>query len=325
MRPSSFFFLFLQKNLFTKSFFPMNVSANLFKRYLWLANTIINAKHITRDEINQKWSSATLNENGESNIPQKTFSRHKEAIEDIFGITIQFRKSDNTYFIEDDLETDKVKKWILNSFSVYNLLQENYKSKDIVLFENIPSGTEFLLTILSAIKENHILHIEYQKFKDTQPSTFEAIPLCLKVDKQRWYVLTQKLGETKKKTYALDRIKNISITDQVFSYPTDFSPSAYFQNSFGIYTNEEEKIERVVLKANKEQSNYLRTLPLHHTQTETPYDNYSLFEYQLKLDKEFEMELMKLGPNIEVIAPKVLRDHIIEKAKETLEIYGKDA
>lgn len=296
----------------------------LFKRYLWLINTINESRHITLKEINQKWERSTLNETHEPEIPQKTFFRHKNAVENIFGICIKFRKSDNSYFIDDDLDTDKVKKWILNSFAVFNLLQEGYETKDLILFEPIPSGTEYLITILNAIKSKHNILIEYQKFADDKPSCYEISPFCLKVDKLRWYVLAQKAGETIKKTYALDRIKKLSESENTFNYPSDFHPDEYFYHSFGIYTNQEKDVEKVTIKANERQSNYLRTLPLHHSQIEEIKENYSLFHFNIKLDKEFEMELLKLGPEIEIIQPESLKMRIIQKAKEILKIYGSE-
>ena len=297
-------------------------SSILFKRYLWLVNTIKNAGHISMNDIDVKWSKSTLNEGKECSIPKKTFYRHKEEVEELFGIQIKYRKTDKTYFIEDDLDTDKVKKWILNSFAVFNLLQEGYETKDLILFESIPSGTELLIPILNAIKTRHNIKIEYQKFVDNQPSSYEISPLCLKVDKLRWYVLAVKIGESIKKTYALDRIKSLSETDNSFIYPSDFQAEEYFHNSFGIFTNQDREIEHVIIKANKKQSCYLRTLPLHHSQMEEFKEDGSIFHYKIKLDREFEMELLKMGSDIEIIQPKTLKNSIIKNAIETLKLYN---
>ncbi|MBO4529209.1 MAG: WYL domain-containing protein [Paludibacteraceae bacterium] len=293
----------------------------LFKRYLWLVNTIKDAGHISMQDINNKWRNASLNDNKEEYIPKKTFYRHKESVEKLFGISIKHQSSDNTYYIEEELETDDLKEWLLNSFSVYNLLQEGYDMKDVILFERIPSGTEYLLTILNAIKSKHTLKIEYKKFKDEDSKTFEAEPYCLKVDKRRWYVLAKRTDEKEKKTYALDRIQNIAETENSYDYPEKFSPKKYFENSFGIINDEKKNVEEVIIKANKDQANYLRTLPLHQSQKETLLDDGVLFHYKIKIDKEFEMELLKLGSNIEIIQPKSLRDCIIKETQKILKLY----
>ena len=56
----------------------------LFKEYIWLVNTIYRARHITLDEINRKWVQTDMS--GGVEIARSTFGRHKDAIEDIFGI-----------------------------------------------------------------------------------------------------------------------------------------------------------------------------------------------------------------------------------------------
>ena len=77
----------------------------------------------------------------------------------------------------------------------------------------------------------------------------------------------------------------------------------------------------MIIKANKDQANYLRTLPLHQSQKETLLDDGVLFHYKIKIDKEFEMELLKLGSNIEIIQPKSLRDCIIKETQKILKLY----
>lgn len=297
-------------------------SAFLFRRYMWLTNIILDAGPISLQEINEKWRKSSINDMGEDSISPKTFYRHKEAVEELFSISIKCRKSDNTYYIEDNLETDDLKKWLLNSFSVYNLLQEGYDMKDVILFEQIPSGTEYLLTILKAIKSSHTLKIEHKKFKDDESKTFEAEPYCLKVDKKRWYVLAKKIDGDKKKTYALDRIQSLEITDNTYIYPEDFSPRLYFENSFGIYPNEDKKIEKVVIKATNPALNYIRTLPLHSSQKEEKHEEYSIFKYNIKTDKEFKSELLKWGSSIKVLEPLSLHDDMVKEVKKLSEIYN---
>ena len=57
----------------------------LFQQHIWLVNTIHSAKKITLDEINKKWVNTWMSEG----LPmvRSTFNRHKDAIEDMFGIS----------------------------------------------------------------------------------------------------------------------------------------------------------------------------------------------------------------------------------------------
>ena len=70
----------------------------LFKEYIWLVNTIYQAKSITLNDINKKWLKTDMS--GGVEMARSTFNRHKAAIEDIFGIYIECdRKNDYKYYI----------------------------------------------------------------------------------------------------------------------------------------------------------------------------------------------------------------------------------
>ena len=103
-------------------------SAQLFRSYVWLVDTIYTAGHITRAEINRKWAqNYSLNELHENAIPERTFHNWIWAIQDLFQINIECsRKLGGAYYIEDaeDLERGGVRQWLINTFAVNNLINE---------------------------------------------------------------------------------------------------------------------------------------------------------------------------------------------------------
>ena len=68
--------------------------------------------------------------------------------------------------------------------------------------------------------------------------------------------------------YALDRVLKIQHTGDTFSYPKDFDASTWFSSYFGVVVDSNVKTEIIVLRANKQHRDYLRSLPLHFTQKE---------------------------------------------------------
>ena len=60
----------------------------LFQEYIWLVNTIYRAGKITLEEINRKWVETDMSEGLE--MVRSTFNRHKDAIQDMFGIDIAY-------------------------------------------------------------------------------------------------------------------------------------------------------------------------------------------------------------------------------------------
>lgn len=165
----------------------------LFNRYVWLVDTIYRSGRITFEAINEKWSRSELNDSGED-IPLRTFHNHRKAIEQMFDINIECNKRNGySYFIEnsDDMERGDVRSWLLNTFAINNLINESHKLKSRILFEQIPSGQHFLVPIIEAMRESRTIDMTYQSFWRDEPSTFEVEPWCVKVFKQRWYLVAK--------------------------------------------------------------------------------------------------------------------------------------
>ena len=72
-----------------------------------------------------------------------------------------------------------------------------------------------------------------------------------------------------------------------------------------------------------EQSNYLRTLPLHATQQEIKRnEKESVFAYRLRPTFDFMQELRKYADAVEVLEPQWLRERILTDALSVCRLYG---
>lgn len=100
----------------------------LFKEYIWLVNTIYQARKITLNDINQKWMKTEMS--GGVELARSTFNRHKAAIEDIFGIYIECDRSNGyKYYIgnAEVLREESVQNWIFSTLSVNNIISESLR------------------------------------------------------------------------------------------------------------------------------------------------------------------------------------------------------
>ena len=125
------------------------------------------------------------------------------------------------------------------------------------------------------------------------------------------------------RTYALDRIKSITVTDQNFVLPIDFDGEVYFKYCFGIINNG--SIDTVQIKVRNETNKhkYFKSLPLHPSQMIIEENSvFTIFQYELRPTYDFKQELMSHIPEIEVISPSYLRQEIICMLKEQLELYS---
>ncbi|MGM9783350.1 MAG: WYL domain-containing protein [Paludibacteraceae bacterium] len=155
--------------------------------------------------------------------------------------------------------------------------------------------------------------------RNIHSSKFAAV-WCVKVCRQRWYMLAGGLAYPQPRIYALDRIIDLETTDHRFTLPPDFDAEAYFRHSFGIVVNEKYLPETVKLKVYDERVCYLRTLPLHQSQTETESgENYAVFNYFLSPTNDFQHKLLSIGESVEVLEPQWLRHEICRAARKTVQ------
>lgn len=304
------------------------MARNQIKKYVWLVETIYKAKKISLKEINRKWLETDLSEGLE--IPRRTFHTWRNEVEDLFGIEIQCDKTDgDRYFIEDrdKLKNNSLQSWLLNTMSVNNMLLENKTLSDRILLENIPSGQDYLSIVTDAMKKSKVLEITYKGYWSEHEHTFPVAPYCVKLFRQRWYLVGNSVYEDKIRIYSLDRVLNASLTEEPFKYPKDFSPEVYFQDCFGVIRDDETEVETVKLKVNADQSNYLRSLPLHPSQEEieTSDDyNYSIFTLRVRPTFDFYQELLKNGETLEVLEPTWLRKDFKDIVKRMAALYKGD-
>lgn len=304
-------------------------AATLFNRYVWLVDTIYRAGRITFEEINERWQRSSLNETGEE-LPLKTFHNHKNAIQQMFDINIECnRRGGYLYYIEhaEDMEQGGVRTWLLNTFAVNHLINESHHLKRRILFEEIPSGQRFLTQIIEAMRDSLTLEMTYQSFWNGTPRTFEVAPYCIKVFRQRWYVVACSTSDDRLRIYALDRIRELRTSEHLFILPDDFDPQAYFADSFGIAVDESYKPERIQVRVSGIQRQYLRTLPLHASQQETEItDDSSVFEFYLRPTLDFQQELLTHAANtdsqIEVLQPQWLREEMKQIGLNLVEAYS---
>ena len=194
----------------------------LFKEYIWLVNTIYQEGKISFAEINEKWLRTEMS--GGVELARTTFNRHKDAIEDIFGIVIECDKKDGfKYFIANKavLREDTIQNWMLSSLTVHTAVQERVSLQKRILLEEIPSGYKYLQPILEAMKSNHCISFTYQKYNDAETKTYSvAEPYCLKLYNQRWYLLTKVKQQFR--MFSLDRIKSLELSEETFQLDKDF-------------------------------------------------------------------------------------------------------
>jgi len=292
------------------------MAKNLINKYVWLVETIYKAKRITFEEINEKWIDNDLSEGVE--LALRTFHKWRIAVEEMFGLIIECdRKGGYRYYIAnaEELKSGGIRNWLLNTVSVSNLLIDNQHMKDRILLDEIPSGQEHLSDIIEAMKKGQCINMTYQSYWRDESNTFAVEPYCVKLFKQRWYMVARSPYYDKVLIYALDRILDMEVlVDERFKMPDAFNPSEYFENYYGVIIDDDYDVEAIKLKVSAGQANYLRSLPLHHSQQEIETtEEYSIFELKLRPTYDFQQEILRNGEDVEVLTPLWLRKEMAER------------
>ncbi len=185
----------------------------------------------------------------------------------------------------------------------------------------MPSGEKFLSTVVEAMRDHCLLKMTYQSFTKPAPMTYNIAPYCLKMFKQRWYVLAYSPGKQRTLIYSLDRVKALEPTDEHYTMPKDFDAEYYFRDTYGV-SGMEDKPQVVEIKIEAFQANFLRTLPLHPSQEEIErQEQYSIFRFNVVPTFEFTQELRKHGSVLEVLKPKWLRNDFRKDLEYQLSKY----
>ena len=295
------------------------MAKDIIGRYIWIVDTILQYGKISKKELNDLWMKSQYSDGNP--LADRTFYAYRRGIEENFNIDIECDR-DGSYYIDSD-ESPHVKQfanWMLNSTATTTALQELGTGSGRVEMEDVPSARQFLPVVAEAMRKNNKIVFTYAGFSRSRPEIGILFsPFFLKLYKQRWYMFGEK-DAGGMRTYALDRVTDMEMTSLKYKMPVGIKASDVFGNIIGITTSKAE-VRDVIIQTNLTRAKYLRALPLHHSQEEEMHDFYSIFRYRLKINYELLSELMAMGPDVTVIAPRELQIMLLERLRDTLANY----
>ena len=249
---------------------------------------------------------------------KRTLQRDIKEIRNVFGIDIEYSKSQKGYFISQNEKENMNFQRMMEAFDIFNSLN---LAQDLTPFIHLerrrPQGTENLYGLLHAIKNRFQIKFTYQKFWEEEISERMVEPYALKEFKNRWYILAKDSKDNKIKSFALDRLTNLEITRQTYQNPDNYNIEQHFRYCFGIISPNDEEPQDIILSFDPFQGKYIKTLPLHHTQ-KVLVDNEEEMQIKLKLclTHDLLMELLSFSDNMKVIEPKSLAEEIKDAHKK---------
>jgi len=124
------------------------------------------------------------------------------------------------------------------------------------------------------------------------------------------------------RTFKLERIQRIELTDKSYTIPADFDPRALLADAWGIWYTEAEPVE-VVLRFHPRVAGRVRETQWHRSeQVEEQPDGYVLWRARVAEPQEMLNWIRGWGADVEVLAPEKLRDRIMGETRRLAEAYG---
>ena len=296
-----------------------------YVKYIWLLNTLLQ-EELSFKEIESRWKDNPMHEGG---LPIRTFHEWRDGIKEMFGVDIECKRSGNVYYVKNPevLDEQRLGKWLLQKYSIPQDFVTFNSMKDRILLEEIPLGTTFLNDIIEAMQKNAELQVDYQRYEDEQEEEhlqeFHIQPYALKVFNRRWYLLGYIKEKRALRTIALDRVLDLKVLSISFEMPEDFDARKYFANVVGVFVNKDLPVTKVKIRAYGIQAEYLRSTPLHKSQSEvrSKHGEFAEFTYRLCVTPELISQLLAMGEKVEVLEPEELREDIIKTLRKSLEKY----
>lgn len=304
------------------------MALNQTNKLVWIVETIYKARKISFEDLNRKWMDDVDLSGGEEML-KRTFHKWKWNIFDTFGLVIECEKAaPYRYYIENvqDMKQGSIENWLLSTISVSNSLIESKSIKDRILLEEVPSGREYLEPVIDAMKKNRFIHITYYNYWREDEREYYLMPLCVKLFRQRWYLVGRVWTTGRDILFCLDRFRDLRLSSHSFEYPKEFDPQEYFNGCFGIIADKKCGIENVVLKVSAGQSNYLRDLPMMEGECQQEierHEDYSIFKLRVRPSYDFQQELLWNREELEVLEPLWLRKEIAGAIKRMWNKYNK--
>lgn len=198
--------------------------------------------------------------------------------------------------------------------------------KPIIHFDSVPDleGIRLLNPLYNYIAHRQTLRIMYQSFNARQPKEFILCPYLLKEFRNRWFLFGSKADNLILYNLALDRIKSVEPVDIPYRDNPDFDSEHFFDDVIGVSKNIRNTPRRIKFWANREQSMYIKTKPIHRSQQlirENPEDGSCIFRIDVVINFEMYSVFMSYGPGIRIIYPRNAVKYMRDKMKEALDLY----
>lgn len=184
----------------------------------------------------------------------------------------------------------------------------------------VPLSPERWVAMAGHVERGEGISLSYQTFSGNR-KRYRLAPVHLAAYHGNWYVLAYPLGRDEVRTFALSRIRSVRVLSRPGWAPKPFDAARHLKDAFGINRGEEE--HRVHVRASAKIATYIGERRWHPTQTLIHRRDGRLDLFMVTRGwKEVVRWVLSWQPDMEVLAPRSLRERVREKMQEGVRMNG---
>jgi predicted DNA-binding transcriptional regulator YafY len=173
-----------------------------------------------------------------------------------------------------------------------------------------------------AIATKRIVNISYHPFFENVAIDIEMCPYRLFYNNQTWHVLGRSRPDKSIRTCELNCIKELKITDECYPVDEAFDVSEYLGRAWSMIP--EGQIYHVKLHFKPKAANNVAEVKWHKTQKVTRKDDGSaIVEFRVDGLNEITWWVLGYGDQVQVLAPKALRERVLQIAQNMIKLNRK--
>ena len=194
----------------------------------------------------------------------------------------------------------------------------------IISFQTNPDleGLNYMETLADAILHRYPVKLSYKPFNQKSFVT-NAHPYHLRQYNNRWVLFAWSEERQQILNFPLDRIEGVEHLSKPY-IESKINFDEYFDDIIGTTNPVNQPVQRVVIRVRKTEFDYVRTKPMHPSQTilkKTETDETIDIQLKVKVNYELEHLILSYGDAMEVIAPESLRLHLSEIIRNLAQKY----
>lgn len=265
-------------------------------------------------------------------------------LKELRGHTAYFRYEDTTYSIAQQILPEEANSTLKKAIEVLDelgnsphvlwvktllrqiTLEAPYAKIGNIQFQNNLdlAGLNFFNDLAGYIVNKRAIRLTYKAY-GKEEQTCIMHPYLLKQYNDRWYLVGQNDGYETFSNRAIDRIVKVEEANVEYK-GTGVDFEEYYEYTIGVTIEPGDPVEDIVLKVDPQRYNYIRSKPLHWTQTELHElsdDDHKYVRLKLRVNRELTALLLSYGRDVEVVSPATLREMMGLMVEDMAGLYRK--